>query len=143
MYWQYLGQMYPAELEIEDTTESNTSASYFGLLLSTERTVSCALPFTTNVTVSTSISQTLLGSNIPSSPAYGVFISQLIRYVRACSSYDCFILRAARLSSKLLGQGYVMECLKSSLRKLKLWLIWGSHQTLCLPLPNVTRHSGT
>ena len=75
-------------------------------------TVSCALPFTTNVTMSTSISQ-----NIPSSPAYCVFISQLIRYVRACSSYECFILRAARLSSKLLGQGYVMERLKSSLRK--------------------------
>ena len=43
--------------------------------------------------------------------------SQLIRYARACSSYECFILRAARLSSKLLGQGYVMERLKSSLRK--------------------------
>ena len=58
-----------------------------------------------------------LSSNITSSPAYGVFISQLIRYARACSSYECFILRAARLSSKLLGQGYVMERLKSSLRK--------------------------
>ena len=58
-----------------------------------------------------------LSSNIPSSPAYGVFISQLIRYARACSSYECFILSAARLSSKLLGQGYVMERLKSSLRK--------------------------
>ena len=58
-----------------------------------------------------------LSSNIPSSPAYGVFISQLIRYARACSSYECFILRASRLSSKLLGQGYVMERLKSSLRK--------------------------
>ena len=58
-----------------------------------------------------------LSSNIPFSPAYGVFISQLIRYARACSSYECFILRAARLSSKLLGQGYVMERLKSSLRK--------------------------
>ena len=83
-------------------------------------TVSCALPFTTNVTMSTSISQTFrfLCSNIPSSPAYGVFISHLIRYARACSSYVCYILRAARLSSKLLGQGYVMECLKSSLGKL-------------------------
>ena len=30
-----------------------------------------------------------LSSNIPSSPAYGVFISQLIRYARACSSYEC------------------------------------------------------
>ena len=29
----YLGQMYPPELEIKDTTESNTSASYFYLLL--------------------------------------------------------------------------------------------------------------
>ena len=58
-----------------------------------------------------------LSTNIPSSPAYGVFISQLIRYARACSSYKCFILRAAQLSSKLLGQGYVMERLKSSLGK--------------------------
>ena len=47
----------------------------------------------------------------------GVFISQLIRYARACSSYECFILRARRLSSKLLKQGYLVERLKSSFRK--------------------------
>ena len=58
-----------------------------------------------------------LSSNIPFSPAYGVFISQLIRYARACFSYECFILRAMRLSNKLLGQGYVKERWKSSLRK--------------------------
>ena len=57
-----------------------------------------------------------VSSNIPSSPAYGVFISQLIRYSRACSSYECFILRARRLSSKLLKQGYLAERLKSSFR---------------------------
>ena len=76
-----------------------------------EGTVSCKLPFTTITNFP------FLSSNIPSSPAYGVFISQLIRYARACSSYECFILRAARLSSKLLGQGYVRERLKSFLRK--------------------------
>ena len=32
-----MGQMYPVELEIEDTTESNTPASYLDLLLSIER----------------------------------------------------------------------------------------------------------
>ena len=58
-----------------------------------------------------------LSSNIPSSPAYGVFISQLIRYARASSSYECFILRVVRLSNRLLGQGYVKERLRSSLRK--------------------------
>ena len=58
-----------------------------------------------------------LSSNIPSSPAYGVVISQLIRYARVCSSYKCFILRTRRLSSKLIKQEYLFERLKSSFRK--------------------------
>ena len=85
-----------------------------------------------------------LSSNISSSPAYGVFISQIIRYARACSSYECFILRAVRLSNKLLGQGYAKERLKSPLRKFYvLWSLRGSYQTIWgPPLQNVTRHSG-
>ena len=58
-----------------------------------------------------------LSSNIPSSPAYGVFISQHIWYARDCSSYECFILSARRLSYMLLKQGYLVEHLKSSFRK--------------------------
>ena len=53
-------------------------------------------------------------SNIPSSPAYGVFISQLIRYARACSSYEYFILSSRRLSSKIFEQGYIVERLEMS-----------------------------
>ena len=111
--------MYPTELEIKDTTESNTSASYLDLLLSIGRDVQLRTSlydkrddFNFHIT-----NFPFLSSNIPSSPAYGVFISQLIRYARACSSYGCFILRAMRLSNKLLGQGYIKERLKSSLRK--------------------------
>ena len=115
----YLGQMYPAELEIKDTTESTTSASYLDLLLSIGRDGQLHISiydkrddFNFHIT-----NFPFLSSNIPSSPAYGVFISQLIRYARACSSYECFILRARRLSSKLLKQGYLVERLKSSFRK--------------------------
>ena len=115
----YLGQMYPVELEIKDTTESNTSASYLDLLLSIGRDGQLHTSiydkrddFNFHIT-----NFPFLSSNIPTSPAYGVFISQLIRYARACSSYGCFILRATRLSNKLLEQGYVKERLKSSLRK--------------------------
>ena len=115
----YLGQMYPVELEIKDTTESNTSASYLDLLLSIGRDGQLHTSiyekrddFNFHIT-----NFPFLSSNIPTSPAYGVFISQLIRYARACSSYGCFILRATRLSNKLLKQGYVKERLKSSLRK--------------------------
>jgi hypothetical protein len=32
-------------------------------------------------------------SNIPASPEYGVYISQLIRYERACSTYNQFLVR--------------------------------------------------
>ena len=115
----YLGQMYPAELEIKDTTESTTSASYLDLLLSIGRDGQLHTSiydkrddFNFHIT-----NFPFLSSNIPSSPAYGVFISQLIRYARACSSYESFILRARRLSSKLLKQGYLVERLKSSFRK--------------------------
>jgi len=34
-------------------------------------------------------------SNIPAMPAYGVYISQLIRYSRACVSYQDFLERVA------------------------------------------------
>ena len=115
----YLGQMYPIELAIKDTTESNTSALtwiYFwrsggeGQLHTS--IYSKRDDFNFHIT-----NFPFMSSNIPTSPAYCVFISQLIRYARACSSYRCFILRATRLSNKLLEQGYVKECLKSSLRK--------------------------
>ena len=111
--------MYPAELEIKDTTESNTFASHLDLLLLIESDGQLCYSlydkcddFNFHIT-----NFPFPSSNIPSSPAYGVFISQLIRYARACSSYGFFILRAVQLSSNLLGQEYVMEHLKSFLMK--------------------------
>ena len=97
----YLGQMYPAELKIKDTTESSasTSASYLDLLLSIESDGQLRTSlYDKRDDINFHITNfPFLSSNIPSSPAYGVFISKHIRYVRACSSYECFILRAARL----------------------------------------------
>ena len=81
--------------------------------------VNFILPFTTNemISISTSKNFPFLRRNIPSSPAHGVFISQLTRYAQACSWYKCFILRFRRLSSKLLKQGCLEEHMKSSFRK--------------------------
>jgi hypothetical protein len=45
-------------------------------------------------------------SNIPASPAYGVYISQLIRYARASSNYSYFLKRHLHLRNRLLDQGY-------------------------------------
>ena len=86
----YLGQMYPAELEIKNTTESNTSASYLDLLLSIESDGQLRTSlydkrddFNFHIT-----NFPFLSSNIPASTAYGIIISQLIRYATACSSYE-------------------------------------------------------
>ena len=42
-------------------------------------------------------------SNIPAAPAYGVYISQLIRYSRACGSYPDFLDRGLLLTRVPLG----------------------------------------
>jgi hypothetical protein len=55
--------------------------------------------------------------NIPLSPAYGVYISQLIRYARACFAYEDFLKRGKLLTKKLMLQGYNESRLKSSFRK--------------------------
>ena len=41
-----------------------------------------------------------MDSNIPSKPAYGVFISQLTRYLRVCGNYQHFVYRSVQITTK-------------------------------------------
>jgi hypothetical protein len=59
-------------------------------------------------------------SNFTSVSAYGVYISQLIQYSRACGSYHDFLDRSVLLIRKLLKQGFLLVRLKSSLQKFYL-----------------------
>ena len=102
-FLNYLGKMFPVELEIKNATESNTYAYYPDLLLSIGRddqlhTSNNEEPDDFNFHI---INFPFPRSNIPHSLTYGVFISQLIRYVWACSSYERFMLKIRRLASKL------------------------------------------
>ena len=47
-----------------------------------------------------------LDGDVPCSPSYGVYISQLIRFARVCSNVDDFTNRNLILTAKLLKQGY-------------------------------------
>jgi hypothetical protein len=55
-------------------------------------------------------------SNIPTTPVYGVYISQLIRHPRACGSYYDFFDRGLLLARKLLNR-----------TKGSYWLSWSHH----------------
>ena len=54
--------------------------------------------------------------NIPNTPAYGVFISQLIRYSRICSDFSSFQAKSLQLCSRLIKQGYKYFKLKSTFK---------------------------
>ena len=47
-----------------------------------------------------------LDGDVPRSPSYGVYISQLIRFARVCSNVDDFNNINLFLTTKLLKQGY-------------------------------------
>jgi hypothetical protein len=60
---------------------------------------------------------TFICSNIPAAPAYGEYISLLIRDSRTCGSYHNFPNRELLLTRKQLYQWFLLVKLKSSLRK--------------------------
>ena len=56
-------------------------------------------------------------SNIPASPAYGVYISQFIRYARASSNFSDILKRHLDLRNRLLDHGYEKIRLIRSFKK--------------------------
>ena len=58
-----------------------------------------------------------LGGDIPRSPSYGVYISQLIRLARVCSNFDGFLKRNLFLTAKLLKQGYRYHKIRKAFSK--------------------------
>ena len=107
------------ELEIRDTTNIDRSASYLDIHLEIDsegrlRTKLYDKRDDFNCPI---VNFPFICSNISATPAYGVYISQLIQYSRACGSYQDFFDRKFLLTRKLLNQELLLFKLKSSLRK--------------------------
>ena len=79
----------------------------------------------------------ILNSNIPSAQAYGVYVSQLIRYARICSNYQDFMERGKVLTTNLLSQGYQKTKLVATLKKKGKRKVQGvpQLQTAAIPRP--------
>ena len=56
-----------------------------------------------------------LDKDVPRSPSYGVYISQLIRFARVCSNVDDFNNINLFLTAKLLKQGYRYHKIRKSI----------------------------
>ena len=118
MFYDFVDRIYRIELEIKDTTDTDKYASYIDIHLDIDskgmfRTKLCdkSFPF--------------ICRNIPAAPAYGVYISKLIWYPRACGSYQDFLERWLLLNRKLLNLEFFLVKLKSS-----LGMFYGRHHDL-------------
>ena len=118
-FHNYVHLIYPDELEIKDTTESDRCASYLDILLNmdSDGRLTTTLYDKRDDFDFAIVNFPFLCSNVSLSPAYGVYVSQLIRYARACHAYDDFLKRSQLLTKKLKLQGYNESRLKSSFRK--------------------------
>ena len=58
-----------------------------------------------------------MDSNIPANPAYGLYISQLVRYARICTSKVDFMNRLRGLSLRLRQQGFLTNLLQRTFTK--------------------------
>ena len=46
-------------------------------------------------------------SNIPAGPAYGIYISQLVRIGRICDNYEDFVSRNRLVTTRLINRAFV------------------------------------
>ena len=105
---EFLPLIYPPELEVKETTDTASSASFLDLYLEVDESGQISTKIYDkrddfNIKI---INFPNMCSNIPASPAYGVYISQLTRYARASSNYSDFLKRHLHLRNRLLDQGY-------------------------------------
>ena len=96
---QEISNIYPPQLELKRTTETDSRLSYLDLELNiVEKKFSTAVfdkrdGFNFHI-----VNFPYMDSNIPSKPAYGVYISQLVRIGRICDSYKSFFTRHHQLT---------------------------------------------
>ena len=109
-----------SELELTDTSTSFTEVCYLDTNI---KTGNVTTPFRISINDRRDdfafriVNFPHMDSNIPANPAYGVYISQLVRYARICTSKVDFINRLRGLSLRLRQQGFETNLLQKSFNK--------------------------
>ena len=89
-FGDFVDRIYPIELEIKDSTDIDRSASYLDLHLEIDSEGRLGTKLYDkrddfNIPI---VKFPFICSNISAALAYGVYICQMIRYYRACGSYQ-------------------------------------------------------
>ena len=124
---EFISDIYLKELTVSETTEFTSIASYLDLLFIRDKSnnITTRLYDKRDEFGFHIVNFLFMSSNIPSSPAFGVYASQLIRCARCCSNYSDFLLRHRALVTRLLSQGYKVNRLSNTFKK-----FYGRHTDL-------------
>ena len=102
---QMVGQIYPTELQLNKANSSDTEAPFLDLDLSITNCIVSSTFFDKRDDFNFEIVNfPFLDGDVPRSPSYGVYISQLIRFARVCSNVDDFNNRNLFLTAELLNK---------------------------------------
>ena len=113
-----VGQIYRIELQLNKTNSSDTEAPFLDLNLSiTNGIISSKIYDKRDDFNFETVNFPFLDGDVPRSPSYGVYISQLIRFARVCSNVDGFNNRNLFLTAKLLKQGYRYNKIRKTFSK--------------------------
>ena len=113
-----VSSIYPKELKLNKANSSDTSAAFLDLDLSIENGVVQSKIYDKRDDFNFKIVNfPHLDGDVPKATSYGVYISQLIRFARACSSVDDFNERNLLITKKLLNQGYRYHKLRKTFAK--------------------------
>ena len=110
----YISAIYPSELEHKDTSTSSTEVCYLDTNIKTGENT----PFRISIYDKREdfafriVNFPHMDSNIPANLAYGVYITQLLRYARICTSKVDFINSFCGLSLRPRQQGFETNLLQ-------------------------------
>ena len=110
--------IYPSELELNKANAVDTNAPFLDLniFIIDGKILTCVYDKRDDFNFQI-VNYPNLSGNIPSSPSYGVYISQLVRFSRCCSNVEDFHKRNLLITKKLLLQGYRFHKLRRSFKK--------------------------
>ena len=103
----YITSIYPSDLELKETTESNITCSFLDLLLFNDGGILKSKVYDKRDDFNFDIvNYPYISSNIPINPAYGVYVSRLTAFARNCTDFKDFADRHKSLFGRLIKQGF-------------------------------------
>ena len=115
----FIQSIYPKELDLKETTENESGCSYLDLFFykNGEGMLKSKLYDKRDDFSFPIVNYPFIDSNIPKNPAYGVYVSRLVCFSRACSDFNDFVSRHNTLVKKLVHQGYEVKLLRKAFKK--------------------------